>query len=332
MTRGFLPASHRGVLKLSSFIPRTAGGSPLDTDVPLRSAGERLGRNLLVMWHLLSLDAPTVATVWTIYIGSAEHMPFPVCVPVSMFAAVWVLYAADRLLDSRILNTTSWSPRLARHPHAVLNGLGLEARHFFHHRHRRSLMVGIAASAVLLAGIVPELKPAAIRLDLILGSLLFAYFVLIHVSGSAHRLPKEISVGLFFSAAVFVPTVAGAPQLRLALLPLAVLFAGLCCLNCLLIYRWEHAPEQTAKSLPEPHWLTRTALNHLSGIGLSLAAAGLALSATTHRTTPLPVVLAVLLLMGLHRLRDRLAPLTLRAAADLVLLTPLPLLLLRHLR
>lgn len=332
MTRGFLAASHGEVLKLSSSIPRTTAGFPLDTDVPLRSPDERLGRNLLVLWHLLSLDAPTVATVWTIYLGSAAHLHFPVCVPVSMFAAVWVLYAADRLLDSRILNAASWRPRLARHRGAVLDGLGLEARHFFHHQHRRPLMVGIALSAVLLAAIVPELEPAAIHLDLILGSLLFAYFVLIHVSGRAHRLPKEISVGLFFSAAVFVPTVARAPQLRPALLPLAVLFAGLCCLNCLLIYRWEHAPEQTARSLPEPHGLTRTALNHLSGIGFSLAAAGLALSATTHRTTPLPVVLAALLLMGLHRLRDRLAPLTLRAAADLVLLTPLPFLLLRHLR
>ena len=193
-------------------------------------------------------------------------------------------------------------------------------------------MVGIALSAVLLAAIVPALEPVAIRLDLVLGSLLFAYFVLIHVSGSAHRLPKEISVGLFFSAAVFIPTFARAPQLRLALLPLAALFAGVCCLNCLLIYRWEHAPEQTARSLPKPHGLTRTALNHLSGSGLLLAAAGLALSATTHRTTPLSMVLAVLLLMGLHRLRDRLAPLTLRAAADLVLLTPLLFLLLRHLR
>ena len=331
VTRGFLAASHGEVLKLSSSIPPTAAASLVNTDLQSRSPGERLGRNLLVLWHLLSLDAPTVATVWTVYVGSAAHLHFSVCVPVAMFVAVWVLYAADRLLDSRILNAASWRPHLGRHSQEVLCGVGLEARHFFHHRHRRSLMVGIAAGAVLLAAIVPELEPAAIRLDLVLGSLLFAYFVLIHVSGSAHRLPKEISVGLFFSAAVFIPTVARTPQLRPGLLPLAVLFAGLCCLNCLLIYRWEHAPEQTRTNLPEPHWLTRTALNHLPGIGLSLAAAGLALSATTHRTSPLPVVLAVLLLMGLHRLRDRLAPLTLRATADFVLLTPLPLLLLRHL-
>ncbi len=304
---------------------------------PLAAAtppSQPLGRNLLVLWHLLSLDAPTVATVWTLFIVSAAHLHLPARVPVAMFTAIWMLYAADRLLDSRILASARPSPPLIQHPRLPVEALGLEARHFFHHQHRRPIIAGIFVCALVLAALVPQLDPAALRLDLVLGSLLFAYFILIHATGSAHRLPKEISVGLFFAAAVFIPTVARAPQLRLALLPVALLFAALCSLNCLFIYRWEHpsssGPTRPSTGTPEAHWLTRTALRHLPAIGLTLAATSLALAVATHGRLSLPIAFAALLLLGLHHFRDRIAPLTLRAAADLVLLTPLPLLLLRH--
>ena len=62
----------------------------------------------------------------------------------------------------------------------------------------------------------------------------------LHATGSAHRLPKEIAVGLFFSAATFIPSVGREPGLRAEFLPAAILFAVLCSLNCLFIYAWEH--------------------------------------------------------------------------------------------
>ena len=298
--------------------------------------GLQLGRNLVVLWHLLSLDAPSVATVWTLFIASVAHLHLPLRVPFAMFATVWMLYAADRLLDSRILATTHVNSRSIASNISVPEALGLEARHFFHHRHRRPLIAGILLCALLLAVLVPQLDPAAIRLDLVLGSLLFGYFVLIHATASAHRLPKEISVGLFFAAAIFIPTVARAPQLRLTLLPVAVLFAVLCSLNCLFIYRWEHATDCIASpsfpGLSQPHRLTRGALRYLSPTAVFVVVASLALAVATHHLTPCPIALSALLLLCLHRLRTRLAPLTLRAAADFVLLTPLPLLLLRHVR
>lgn len=313
----------------------TIPGPIAPPNVDATHPSQRLRRNLLVLWHLLSLDAPTVATVWTLFIASAAHLHLPDRVPVAMFAAVWVLYAADRLLDSRILASARWSPRLTEPPQPTLEALGpealgLEARHFFHHQHRRPIIAGILLAALLLAALVPQLDPASIRLDLVLGSLLFAYFVLIHATASAHRLPKEISVGLFFAAAVFIPTISRAPQLRLSLLPIAALFAVLCSLNCLFIYRWEHAPDRYSASLPEPLWLTRTTLGHLPTIAATLAAASLAVAVATHQSTTVPIALSAVLLLGLDHNRNRLAPLTLRAAADLVLLTPLPLLLLRH--
>lgn len=310
-------------------MPITSPQAPL-REMPLH----RIGRDLLALWHLLSLDAPTVATVWTLSVASAAHLRLPLRVPVAMFASVWVLYAADRLLDSRILAGAQAHHLRARAwqhmPEPLGAPFGLEARHFFHYRHRRPMIVGIIACALLLAALVPRLDPAALRLDLMLGSLLFAYFVLIHATASAHRLPKEISVGLFFSAAVFIPTVARAPDLRLTLAPVALLFAALCSLNCLFIYRWEHAADCPSSTRAEPHWLTRNATRHLLGLARTLVALSLLLSLATHRATSLPIALAALLLLGLDRLRSHLPPLTLRAAADLVLLTPLPMLLLQR--
>ena len=124
-----------------------------------------------------------------------------------MFLAVWILYAADRLLDA------------ARAPAG-----DLEARHLFHQRHRRAILIGIAIAATALAALLPSLYPGAIRLYLIEGTLLFAWFVILHATNSAHRMPKEIAVGIFFSAAVFIPTVGRALGFRAELAPVAILF------------------------------------------------------------------------------------------------------------
>ena len=208
-----------------------------------------------------------------------------------MFLAVWTLYAADRLLDE----------------HA------LEARHHFHHRHRKAFLTGIVFTSIALAILLPRLEPAAIHLYLILGGLVFGYFILIHAAQNSHRYPKELAVGICFAAATFIPTVARVPALRPALFPPALLFAALCSLNCLFIYAWEHAPQ--------PHPLP------LLAIGLALTATAVAFF---DHPAPWPLsaatALAAAFLLVLHRL-SRLIPATpLRAAADLALLTPILLL------
>lgn len=282
------------------------------------------------MWHLLSLDAPTVATVWMLYIAAAVHVHLSPRMPIAMCASVWLLYAADRLLDSRTLAAGLPAPHHGKPSQLILDRLalryGLEERHFFHHRHRRPMMAGIVLCALLLTALVPQLDSADLRLDLLLGMLLVAYFVRIHTTTSAHQLPKEIAVGLFFSAAVFIPAVSRTPHMRLALLPVALLFAALCSLNCFFIYRWEHVADDTASSLPAASDFTRTVVGHLDALTLALVVLSFVLWATTHQATMLPIPVAALLLLGLDRLRFHFSPVSLRAAADLVLLTPLPLL------
>ena len=249
----------------------------------------------LAGWHLLSLDAPTVAAVWTWFIARACGTALPWQSVAAMFNAVWVLYAADRLLDAR-------------------GTIGLEARHLFHRQHQASFRWGIAAGCAVLAILVPRMITAAVRLDLVLGALLVAWFVVIH-SGQ-RPLPKEFVVGIFFAAAVFVPTIARQPDLRGELIVPAVLFAALCCLNCLFIFAWEHEdPDGTVV-----HGFTVLASRW--AIWLAAALAVLCLAA---RGGPMlhAIALSAGLLMGAHTLRHQIERTTLRAVADLALLTPL---------
>ncbi|HEY6414245.1 MAG TPA: hypothetical protein VIX42_11200 [Edaphobacter sp.] len=245
----------------------------------------------LTLWHLLSLDAPTVATLWTWFIARANQIHLPPTAILAMFLAVWTLYAADRLLDTQ----------------------ALEPRHHFHHDHRKAFLTGIIFTSIALAIMLPRLAPASIRLYLILGGLVFGYFILIHATQDSHRYPKELAVGICFAAATFIPTIARQPTLRPALLPPALLFAALCGLNCLFIYAWEHAPQ--------PHPLP------LLAIILTLTATAVALF--DHQAPwPLSAATAIssALLLALHQRHQNISATGLRAAADLVLLTPILLL------
>ncbi len=262
-----------------------------------------------------------------------------------MALAVWLLYAADRLLDARPLDARpldAW-PDSATHS-TRSRGAGLrdrlEARHLFHHRHRRAFLLGIAIAAAGIAALLPRLAPAAVRLYLVEGTLLVVWFLILHGTRGAHRLPKEIAVGLFFSAAIFIPTIARDPGLRVSLLPCAALFAALCSLNCLFICAWEHPDHKLVVSTDQlahersPHIATHFALPHLNALATSVAIAGAALAIFNpmsfahfdERLVPIACALSAVLLVALDRNHQRLSQVDLRAGADVALLTPLLLL------
>jgi len=269
----------------------------------------------LNLWHLLSLDAPSVAMLWTWFIARSNRIALSLSSVAAMGIAVWILYAADRLLDARLLALAGRSSQ----PNAAL-----EARHYFHRLHRNAFRAALSAAAAALACLVPRLTPGAIRLYLLLAALLLVYFLLIHAEGrSSQRLPKELAVGVFFSAAVFIPTVSRDASLRPMLLPAAFVFAALCSLNCLFIYAWEHT-----SGSPPVHAATRLALRFLRPLALATIAAGLTVSLSRHPGAPIALAcaMAAALLLLLDRNRRRLSRTTLRAAADLCLLTPLLLL------
>lgn len=290
-------------------------------------------RSLLVWWHLLSLDAPTVAATWTAFLAWAAGLRISALDSLAMFLAVWILYAADRLLDARLLEVRP----LQQHASPA----GLEQRHRFHHRYRSRFVAAILVSILPFTWVLHHLNNAELHLDVLLASLLSAWLILVHArpaasSATAHRLPKELAVGVFFPAAVFLPTVARDPALRLALLLPALAFAAVCTLNCLFLFAWEHPGDRS-----HAHPTTRWGAGHV----VPLAACGMVVTALLAGLEPLvpmqtiPHARAIFfccgfssaLLLFLHLVRHRLPRTSLRALADVTLLTPLPLLLLRNL-
>ncbi|GAC1425616.1 MAG: hypothetical protein NVSMB62_22840 [Acidobacteriaceae bacterium] len=266
--------------------------------------------NPLVLWHLLSLDAPTVAAVWSWFLARTADVSLPATSIVAMFVAVWGLYAADRLLDARLVR-----------PHPVRAREPLELRHYFHHQHRVRYAVGIVAAGALLAALIPHLLPAAVQLYGVEGAILSAWFVILHATPIARRLPKEFIVGAFFACAIFIPTVARRPELRSALVPHLILLGAVFTLNCLFIHRWEDNSQPASV-----HSITGFATRHIAALTRLTAVLGAALTAVAQpalRPNAAACVLSALLLLMLHRLRRSVDRTILRAAADAVLLTPL---------
>jgi hypothetical protein len=243
-----------------------------------------------------------------------------------MFLAVWMIYAADRLLDARLLDA-----RLLDTPHLDSRLSDLEARHRFHHRHRSAFVATLLLTSVALAALLHRLDPRSLHLYVLLATLLAAWMLLIHIrphpDSTTRRLPKELAVGLFFPAAIFIPTLARTTASP-SLLPSALLFAALCTLNCLCLYAWEHPTprHQPPNHSGEAHWTTRWATEHLTQLALAILVASTLASISSNTLIALPALacsLSTAALFALTLARRHLSPLHLRAAADLVLLTPL---------
>lgn len=244
--------------------------------------------NPVILWHLLSLDAPTVAALWLWFAARTTHTHLaPALVP-AMFFAVWMLYIADRLLD-------------AARPAA---GQPLALRHHFHQRHRIAFFYLLAGSACVLSLLLTHLHLAPAYL--LLGALLVLWLAAVHTVGSAAILPKELVTGTIFAAAIWIPEL---PHHGLS----AMLFALLCTLNCVAIDTWE-GPQSS-------HRVTR-----LLGRFLPWLLGALSLAALAHTPVAIALGLAAAGLLVLHLLRRRMPPPLLRALADAALLSPLLLL------
>ena len=223
----------------------------------------------------------------------------------------WAVYIGDRLLDARTALRTG-------------NHHRLRERHFFHWRHRRILLPLALVAAGASAAIIFDLMPATVREhNSVLAVAALAYFSGVHTSRrslpSARAIfSKELLVGILFTAGCALPSLtrfaATAPGRSLGSLPAAwMFFAVLAWLNCGAIEGWESA------KIPGRIWLA----------GIVLALTGLSLALYLFPAQPRIASLLIagsasaLFLALLDRLRSRFTPLALRAAADLVLLTPL---------
>lgn len=271
----------------------------------------------LRLWHLASLDAPTVAVVWASGFcwAAGAHLSLQAAAVIAL--GVWTVYVGDRLLDARA--------SLRHHTE-----YRLRERHYFHWRHRRlfvpfAVLAG-AVTAILVLGCIPIV---ARERDSVLAAASLAYFARVHqrqlstVRSQRPLFPpivtKELLVGVLFAVGCALPalgTAWAAPvTTRWVLMGAVAYFAALAWLNCYAIEQWESGAERVGN-------LSLAALSKaLSLIGLIAA---LLLSIVQPRAALLlaAAALSALLIALLDRTRSRVTALTLRAGADLVLLAP----------
>ncbi len=260
------------------------------------------GRSPLALWHLLSLDAPTVAAVWVTFVARAFGMRVSASVPLALALAVWMLYAADRMADG---------------VKDALHGRDLQDRHRFHFKHRHAFGIVWVCMVPVLSVLVFRLPHGLRDAWLLLSLPLLLYVVAVH-GFRRWRVPKEMCVGLFFGTATALPVVVARSAAWTSFLPGVLLLSALASLNGIAISRWEGAPHCTTGACTA--WLARR-LNP-AGIFLAVLSAALLLQLQS-RPVAMTALLSTALLLWLDRLRPQIDGVHLRALADAALLTPL---------
>ena len=269
-------------------------------------------------WHLLSLDAPTIAAAWGWLFAHAFAIDLPKFSLLTLALGTWCVYVADRLLDG-------WRPQ---------PGAALRERHRFYARHRRIFFPALLAALLPLAYCLAVRVAARVRWDdLLLALIGLLYFALVHAGswlGGSHRrtlLPKEFAVGVLFAIAVSVPTWAHWHGATAPLLLATSIFAALCCWNCVAIQTWEDAGVENSASRSRVHPASAWTGAHLLPAALGLAVLSglfwITMTASPLRWMALCCLLSALLFSLLQRWHRSLHPRTLRVAVDLALLTPL---------
>lgn len=285
-------------------------------------------RSPWVWWHLLSLDAPTVAAVWCWFFAETFGIRLPWTVLPTLALGTWWVYVADRLLDG-------WRSR---------DMSALRDRHWFYVRHRKAFLAAWMAASIPLAYLIFFQALPSVRTDDIMLCLIGAvYFLLIHglptSQDAARWFPKELAVGFLFPIATVVPTWVRLPADHDVLLAAVVAFGAACWLNCVAIQTWEdaeaaleelHAVFSAESNQPgemPPRGLTEILGNHLTAFAAAVGGLAWLLGSLFATGTPWTLFAAVglsaVLFLALIRERNRFRALSLRILADSALLTPL---------
>jgi len=282
-----------------------------------------------VWWHLLSLDAPTVAAVWCWFFAAAFGVSLPPTALVTLALGTWCVYVADRLLDGwRSVDMTE-----------------LRDRHWFYLRHRKLFMVAWIAAAIPLAYLILfRVQPTVRTDDIILCLIGIGYFLLIHNRSESDRFSKELFVGFLFSIATAVPTWTRLQEGRGLLLAAICTFGSACWLNCVAIQTWEDAEARregvqddfaagrTRELRDRQNNAAGTGLTDLLGKHLAAFTVTIGMLAVSLAGCPVgrvvwPVFIAVaassLVFLALIHHNVRLSALSRRILADGALLTPL---------
>jgi len=185
-----------------------------------------LSRRPAVWLNLVCLDAPLVALAWQWIFAREFSAGVSTADRVALFLTAWLIYLGDRLFDAIAL------PVDAR----------VSLRERFCAEHRAIWVGGILVIAALDAVVVGRfLERATLRLGTVLAVLVGAYLIAnLAFSRLWKTIPlKEITVGSLFAAGTILALLPSLPSPTRGFGAAALLFAGLCSLNCMSIAFWE---------------------------------------------------------------------------------------------
>lgn len=262
--------------------------------------------------NLLSLDAPLVAVAWLYVFAKTWRLYLPWESYITLGLVVWLIYAADRLLDVSLVGGKTDE---------------LEARHDFHLKHARRFRICIAAVIVAVLVLVTNIISFGIYEYLPFGALLVAgFFGLAMLSsqepGEVHH-TKNIIAGFTFAYGTAMTAHFYRRELGIYDMLFSrefLTFSVLCTLNISAINLWEHAARTTDRESKASDELSLTFPLMLLGV------AALTSAVYDEEQTSRPFFYAILtgaaLLYVLNRNRARFSGDALRVLADAALLVP----------
>ncbi len=198
--------------------------------------GSLLSR-LLLFANGLSLDAPLVAVAWQEIAAHQLNGPLQNYERLLLFMATWLVYAGDRLLDSRGVLTSVVD--IPRHQFVARNFWPLLC-----------LWIVLLMTTAVMTWLC--LNPSAILIAVFILGLLGGYFALcLWLPIARWVIPREVIVSLFFIVAVlFFPLLEASPpinqELAFTLIRFSIPSGGLILLNCLGIASWEAEMDRQA--------------------------------------------------------------------------------------
>jgi len=250
---------------------------------PVRTASP--GASKVWLWpNLLSLDAPLVALVWQFLFARCFHIAIDGTASVLLVLSVWLIYAADRMLDA-------WT------------GCGCLPRHHFYRRHWKTVLPLWTAAFLFAAWLAWTHLPSELfGRGFALALAVLLYFAIVH--GIRPAWSKELAIAILF--ALGASTAAWSAIRSVADIETIVLFSCLCWINCVAIEDWEHRHSR---------WPV--------GVLAALVAAAAAATYPHRPVLSVAEFLSALAFIVLDRRRLRISADALRVLADVALLTPL---------
>jgi hypothetical protein len=269
--------------------------------------------------NLLSLDAPLVSLAWLHVFSQTWRLYLPWEVYLSLGLGVWVIYAADRLLDVAM---------------AGASGLRMEARHRFHHKHRKIFVTGLIVAVLLAIALVTTRMPVAIFKYLLIGGVLVAgFFGLSMISTQeshdvAHTKNTVAGITFAYGTVVMAHLYRNEVPLFGSMLSSEFLcFAVLCVLNVSAIDVWEFGARSKDEDVRNGNEMLLTAAIFMLGftaLWFAVKSGDDAIEPAMFSTRPFfyAIFTGAALLYFLHRERGRCSSDAQRVLADVVLLVP----------